>query len=455
MKPPEPAKAPPREPRRPSEPPRRVPIPEPEPRDERPRDTRSAGPRHPTRPAPRMEPVPVPVTPPRGSGAREPTRRRVVATTPAPLPRADRDPGPSGLAPFRPENQEEIAVHLTAALATRMKPPPAPPRDLSPSTALWLLATGTAVALLLLALVTPGDYLWAAGAIGAAELLVGYAWIVWLTFRREAKRGLLCAIPPVTAWYLVQRKYGKFRPLWFAATGLVLVGLAAAGGLAQPRTRAWAGAHEPAPPTTPTDLAKKPKLEQIRAYREQRSYDPLVKVLDVLAKTDPTFSEDAKYRSELTAELRSLCGHQHSDVRMAALAAYARWGGDDARELCLSFVRSEIQDERTVALRLLPRWKDAEVARAVASRIGRPGTETTYARDALLEIGGPAAEQATIPLLRSDDQGTRLTAMDVLGKVGGADAVAALTELAASDPTVRDRATQKAQAIQARLGGKK
>jgi hypothetical protein len=449
-RPPEPRKVaavePPREvrpspPRRPSPPP-----PQPEPPPQEPPRTR------PSQRGPRLEPVPVPVPPPRGSGSVS-NRRRLIVTTPAPLPRPDAGPAAGYAEPFRAHEQEEVAAHLAAALTTRMKPPPEPPRDLKPSTALWLVATGLALALLLLALVTPGDYLRAAGIIGAIELLVGYVWIVWLTFRREPRRGLLCAIPPLTARYLLEKKYAKYRPLRFVATGLVLLTLAGIGGLAQSRTRGWVGVHEPGPPVpSPADLEKQPKLVQIREYRKQRSIDPLVKVLDALAKTDPTFSEDAKDRADLTAELRSLCADQQTDVRVAALGAYARWGGDEARSVCLKFIGSESADERRAALKLLPRWKDPEVARAVAARIGRPSTETTLAVESLLEIGGPAAEQAAIPLLRTDDQGTRLTAIDILEKVGGADALAVLTELINSDdPIVRQRATAKAQVIKARL----
>lgn len=443
-RPPEPPREvrPPEPPRRPTPPPQPVPPPREEPQPQ----TRSA-PR-----GPRLEPVAAPVTPPRGTAAPAP-RRRLVITTPAPLPQAGG--GPGGFAePFRAHEQEEVAAHLATALTTRMKPPPEPPRDLRPSTAVWLIATGIALALLMIALVTSGDYLRAVGFIGLAEVVVGYGWIVWLTFSREPKRGLLCAVPVLTGYYLVQRKYAKFRPLRFVATGLVLVILAGAAGTAQPRTRGWAGVPDPSQPITPAvDLEKQPKLVQIRAYRERRSLDSLVKVLDVLSKTDPTFSEDAKDRVELVAELRPLTADQQTDVRVAALSAYARWsGGDEARAACLRFVASESQDERRVALKLLPRWKDPEVARSVAARIGRPSTETTLAVESLLEIGGPAAEQAALPLLRADDQGTRLTAIDILERVGGADALEALTGLSTSDdPVIRQRATAKAQVIKARL----
>src|SRR5205814_6650203 len=107
------------------------------------------------------------------------------------------------------------------------------------------------------------------------------------------------------------------------------------------------------------------------------------------------------------------------------------------------------EDERLAALRILPRWKDAEAARAVASRVGRPSTETTRARDALLELGGREAEAAVIPLLRNEDQNVRLTAIDVLGheRVGGREAVKALYTLARDTenprvPWLNDNATR-------------
>src|SRR5262249_62058884 len=61
--------------------------------------------------------------------------------------------------PLRLRSQADIAAELTTPLTTRMKPPPRPPRDIRPSTAVWLLATGIAVALLILALLTSHDFL--------------------------------------------------------------------------------------------------------------------------------------------------------------------------------------------------------------------------------------------------------------------------------------------------------
>lgn len=140
---------------------------------------------------------------------------------------------PTYAEPVQLQTQADIAVALTAAITSRMKPAAAPRRDLRPSTAVWMLLTGVGVAFLLVALVTDLDYRWAAVAVGVAQVAIGYAWIVWLTHRRDPRRGLACAIPPATFFYLARRKYAKFRPLRFVLTGAALAGL----GAAPPRRR--------------------------------------------------------------------------------------------------------------------------------------------------------------------------------------------------------------------------
>jgi hypothetical protein len=142
-------------------------------------------------------------------------------------------------------------------------------------------------------------------------------------------------------------------------------------------------------------------------------------------------------------------------VKVEALAAYAVWGGDGACGVCLEASSSPNREERLTALRLLPRWKDKSVARRIAERIGRPGVETAAAENALIEFGGPVAEEAAIALLWKDDQGVRLTAIDILGneRVGGPAAVAALQDVArrSPDPGTSTAAAGKVQLIQSRL----
>ena len=413
---------------------------------------------------------------------------RVVATTPAPPPKT---PAPRAVPPVRPadspprggnwpdddpdavsfadpaklRSQMDIAADLSMVLSTRMKPPPEPPRDLYPSTAAWMLLTGLAVCLLALSMLTQADYLTAAVFVGAAEVAVGYVWIVWMTFRREVQRGLACAVPPFTLYYLFQKKYARFRPLRFVVTGAAIIGISTLATKAQEQTRAWTGATPPPVADPPPDLSKQSKLVQLREYHEQRNYGPLVVVLRSLAGTDHDFSKEAAQRTELAAELRKLCTHQLSEVKIEALPAYVRWSLDDADslKLCLAALRSSNPDERMMGIRLLPKWKDSPaasaVASAVASRLGRPSSETNAARDALIEIGGTAAEQAVIPVLEAEEQQTRSVAIDVLDKVGGPVAVDALLDqrkvVLYQDPFTAKKAALKAAAIKERLMKKK
>ena len=123
----------------------------------------------------------------------------------------------------------DLAVDLTSALAARMKPPPKPPRDLKPSTAVWILTTGIGVALLLGTLLSSNNFVETVIAIGVAQIIAGYAWVTAIAFRRDAQRGIACAVPPVTFWYLFNAKYAKFRPLRFMISGAVLIALAFLG----------------------------------------------------------------------------------------------------------------------------------------------------------------------------------------------------------------------------------
>ena len=430
-----------------------------------------------TRPAPRLlqsEPEPVHEPEPEPTTAvaiatPPPQPARNVPSAPAPTPRAPERPAPPvpvaravdapprapRAEPVRLQTQVDIAVALTAALSSRMRPPPAPRRDLRPSTAAWMLLTGIGVACVLVTLFTDPS-LWVSGlVVGILQIVIGYAWIVFLTYMRDPQRGLVCAIPPITLYYLTQYKYAKFRPLRFVLTGVVLVGLAfAAAAFATVAQSFLAKNDQKAAP----DPVAESKLAQLRTFRDQRAYDSLIKLLEILAKTDPIRSADASDRTELAAELKALCGHQLTDVRVAAMAALTQWDPDpnaaSARAACLAAIRSPTQEERVRALRLLPRWKDPESARAVQSLIGRAGEETNQAKMSLREIGGAPAEQAALALLkRADDQTTRLTAIGILEAVGGGESAEELRTyaMATDDPVVRTRALAAVTVIEARV----
>lgn len=355
--------------------------------------------------------------------------------------------------PVQLQTQADIAAALTAALTSRMKPAEAPRRDLRPSTAAWMLLTAIGVTLTALALFTDAWYRWPLLAVGVVQAVIGYVWIVRLTRFRDPARGVLCAIPPLTIYYLGQYKYAKLRPLRFVLTGAALIALAGATPALIPHTRKLVGGDAVAPPPDP---ATQSKLAQLRAARDQRSYESLARQLEVLARTDPLLSADAKDRAELSAELKALCDHPDTNVKVQAIAAYATWDPAGAKGVCLAAVRSPSADVRAVALQLLPRWQDAESARAVQSLISRQATtESNRAKEALEKIGGAAAEQAGLALLhRAEDQTMKLTALSVLEKVGGLETAGWLRSsyaAAADDPAVRDRALATSDAIKARV----
>jgi hypothetical protein len=397
--------------------------------------------------------------------ATPPPARGPVAPVPVPT-RADRDtlsPAPQHryADPIQLQTQADIAAALTATIAARMKPPPAPRRDLRPSTAGWLLLTGIAMALILVAGYTEAHsavsgILVPALVLAVAQIVIGYAWIVRLTYLREPRRGLTCAVPPLTLYYLGQYKYAKYRPLRFVVTGAALLALTLAVPVIAPAVRPLV-VKPPAPAPAP-DPAAETKLGKLRAFREQRAYDSLIQLLDVLVVTDPIRSADAKDRAPIAAELEQLCAHPLSDVRIAALAAFPSWDTEPeaarARTVCLKAVRSTAEAERMRALLLLPRWKDADTARAVQSLIGRPGSETRQAAKSLKEIGGAPAEQAGLGLLkRADSVSMRVTAIDILESAGGARAADELKiyAMATDELAVRNRALAAVTTIEERL----
>ncbi|MBX9583576.1 MAG: hypothetical protein K2X87_25015, partial [Gemmataceae bacterium] len=338
-------------------------------------------------------------------------------------------------------------------LAGRLRPSPRPGGDLRPATALWLLLVGAGAVLLGLTLCTPADLAGPAVYLGAGLVEVGYLWAVWRAFRRRPIDGLACAVPPLTFGYLLRRKYGDAQPLRFVAAGAVLAGLGWVAPAAAPITRGWVGAGDARPAVS--DPPKPPSVaERLREYAARRADDRLAELLRELTRTDPATAPD---RAEVTAEIERLYRHPAAEVRAQAMAADVAWGGVAARARVLAAVGGADRDDRLAALRLLPHWKDDEAARAAAGRVGKGNVEGSVARQVLIEIGGPAAERAALPLLKADEQGVRLAAIDLLaderGRVGGPAAAAELTALAETSP---DPGTRLAAAAAAeRMGGRK
>lgn len=364
-----------------------------------------------------------------------PQPRRVV-TTVAPANGAHADDSVSFNQPLSLRSEMDIAAALTDVLTTRMKPPPKPPRDLYPSTAFWLILTGIAVILLSLTLFKNVDHLKWVKFIGWTEIAVGYIWIVVLAFRREPASAAYCIVPPITFWYLIQKRYRRYRPLRFVGTGALLVIFAWLAPQVMSETRKFSGASEPVIVTQEQDANDLPKIDQIRLYRDKRQFDRLIQVLRNLDRTEPLFAASPTERAELAVELRRLVNPAITSdpgIRAAAIPAYVRWGGDDARALLLGAIQGH-PDERKQALQLLHTWRtDPDVARVLASRLGNRD-ESDLAKNSLVLMDPATVVQAIKPLLsdKRKDKTIHLAALDLLAVPGIGD-----VKLSADDDVIK------------------
>ena len=377
----------------------------------------------------------------------QPHGTRVAAATPAPLPPAAN--GAVAVRPTRPRSQMDYAADLSAVITTRMKPPPEPPSDLRPTTAAWLVLTVTGATLWLVGVVYEAQTLAFVALIGGLLAAFGYLWVAYLAGRRgQPVRGLVTLFPPVAAYrFLVPAGNYGLRPLWFFLTGLVFLTLAYFG----PQTRAVVQQAFAAIQPVAVDLPPSTTgpVDRLRAAVDRRQPELLPSHLAELSRRDVVDAATADVRAEMTAELKKLAASDRPVVRAAAVEALAAWSPADAREPALAALKSESAAERRAALGVAGRWADVEVARAVAARL-TDRTEQAAARDVLLSIGGPLAEDAVLPhLAASDDPLFSLAMIEVLEKVGGSKSAAALRKLAESGPNtaVRDEANRVAEAL--------
>jgi hypothetical protein len=349
------------------------------------------------------------------------------------------------LAPTGVESADR-AAELTAALTLRMRPPPEPPADLRLSTGLWLALTAVGVSLWLYALLyNPAAGVYTA-AIAAVEFLVGYAWVVYLDGRRGVLRGALALLPPVAVDRLLRPRTSQgYRPLRFVLTGAVLLGLVLLAPALRPTARTLAGLDAPPPPPPPAPVETPPAVK-LRDAVAQKNDQLLIDELKALAEaTDVrrTVTPPAA-KAELVAALRELLRADAPEVRTAALSTLLAWIDDDAKPDVLAVLKSPTAPERRAALKACGRWKDAEVAAAVAARLA-VRDDLYDARCALLEIGKdggrPAVEEALLPLLATDDDNVLPEVQALTVQFGGERTVAGLKKLeaAAATPAGREK----------------
>lgn len=254
--------------------------------------------------------------------------------------------------------------------------------------------------------------------------------------------------PPVTAGR-GPRPMPTVVPL---LTGVALAGAVFAGLYAASRPVASV-------PSRPLPLPPVSAADRLRTALADGRPDAARRALAEFARPESAADASPADRAAVAGVLARLCDPAHPDprpgVRAAALTALAAWQPDAARDAVLAAVRSDDPAARRAGLGLAGRWKDAEMAAAVADRLA-DRRDGGLAERALAAIGGPPAEAALLPLLTADDGPTVLTAIELLGRVGGPAAAAKLAELArtGAHPVVREEAARQAAAVAARVSGR-
>ena len=143
---------------------------------------------------------------------------------------------------------------------------------------------------------------------------------------------------------------------------------------------------------------------------------------------------------------------RNSDPARRALAvqALAVWATPEAAKMLRRFIDDADKATRLAVIRSLGELKDTQSIDLIAARMTTPADRVAAVK-ALKEMGDQA-EIAGLKLLESDDMWIRVSAIDVLAKVGGLSAREALEATIESDTEefVRARAQSALRELQSR-----
>ncbi|CAN5162320.1 hypothetical protein BH11PLA2_BH11PLA2_33240 [soil metagenome] len=389
---------------------------------------------------------------------------RPSTSTPTPIPKDN------GVVVFHATSGEsaDIAAELTTNLTMRMKPPPEPPSDLRLTTGLWLLLSATGLSLWLLSAMSPerqdneNFLLTCVKYIGALELVISYIWVAYSCGRKDTNAGLAALVPPVWVYHLFHPVWQQgYRPLRYAVMGVVLLALAYGTAALRPYVHRIIGPSNEVQQEVPSPLAT--PLARLKNPDTQSSSRQLLEALRELSQDKLTFADAPAEKPELIAELRRLRTNENSDVRAASLIALKKWAGLEAiKPDVLAVLRAKNADdrERTAAMDVAREYKDKDITKAVAARVGFRGfnDDSFRAADTLRAIGRPEAEDALLALFEDEDLLIRgLPTLLADPKIGGAKSVTVLTALSTTSTSreVRDQAARTAKIIAANLNGDK
>ena len=393
----------------------------------------------PVTPPPELEPPtppPSPTTaperevPPPAEQESPPSSEQEVPLQPepeAPRPSEQKAPPPSTIVPRPPDpprfstpphpkagqtrqSRAEVSARLVTALTTKMRPAPTATPGIIASTAGWLIVTVAGLGLWAVSVATNPDGFGAVAGIGGIAAVAGGAWAAYTMAR---------------------------RPLLFVASGVGLLVLAGIGPELRraivPTEQRDTAAADPAPADVPGPVAR------LRTFAGRRTLDPLIGELEELSRPEVAAEIAPADRPAMARELSRLTTHERSAVRTAALAALMANDPASAEPHLLAALSSTDPGDRRAAIRIAPARPTPAVADAVAARFP-VSDERPLARAALIRIGGPVAESAVLPLLKSDRQLVVIDAVEVLVAVGGPESLTALERLAATGPDLLIRA---------------
>ena len=351
----------------------------------------------------------------------------------------------------------DINAELTANLTMRMKPPPEPAPDLALSTGGLLLTCAAAAALWVAGVLAYPRLLPLVAVVGALLLAFGFLWAAYLAGRVNPRSGLLALLPPVALWR-IWMPFGDNRhgPLRFALSGALVLALAAAGGPARDGVASGLAAldFERAPPASSRDTLPTRLAAAAADRQSDASLAEMVNLANPEYRAELTPGDTPKLVEALKVLARpETCAR--ADIRLKATAALLEWSEADGRAALLRGIQSPELTERRGAMALAPKWADDAIALAVARRLAFRAEESN-ARDALAQMPPLLVETALLPVLNPEDTIGLLTVAEMLERVGGPRALAALTALAksADSPMIRDELTRHADALRARLGPK-
>jgi hypothetical protein len=296
------------------------------------------------------------------------------------------------------------------------------------------------------------------GALGIFEIVISYVWVAYLSGRKTLKRGLEALLPPVWLHRLIYpcENMPGYRPLRFAAAGVLLIALALLGEKLRPAVQHFTGEPETRQPEIPKPLNS--PLARLQASQTEGLIRPITEALQELTTDKTAFTAGAD-DAPLLAELRRLRKHPSGEVRGAALAAQKKWAGLEAvKPEVLAVLKNKNAElhERRAALDVAREYKDREIARAVAACMASSGffdDSGRRAADTLRAIGPPEAEDALLELFEDEDFLLR-GLPNLLAELGGQKSIDKLRQIAATSPSkdTREEAARTADKIASRLG---